>query len=470
MFNRPQKRQQRGASLVHFVLVIVPLLAMGAFAVDMGNVLMWQAALQRAVDAAALEGARMLYCADGRLNYADDECGAGIDSANNAARSIAEDNLPDAGSTLTISVDRGHWGFKKIASGEVNGVKRGGYFEENNSATSSSPLTDEYGKFRPVFGLPGEDVEELNTDDNDINAVRVTATRNNPSLFGLFANLGSYPGRATAVAYIGFAASVNRGEIDAPIALCLEKITDADGDYSCQVGRYFPSAEKNDDPETLYWTNLTQPIGNCPDQGDFRPIIAKMSACGGDGILNDGKLTVERIMQTSNKVQDTSVRELLDCWKNDPTVYSSGAVDTSVGPDLPWHLKVPVVRCDGYNPGECKPLIGAVGVRVLWIVDQASKMTTTGNVPSKMSGVEPFPDWDGTSIVDVVDRWDSFVQNFKIGKNNETSAECNSEAPNKCEGYRNNTIYFAPDCTQEPLGGTGGGNLGIRSVVPVLVF
>jgi uncharacterized membrane protein len=67
------RRFQRGASVVHWLFALVVLLAVGAFAIDLNNVVLSRAELQNAADAGALEGARQLYNA-GALSTAVGQC------------------------------------------------------------------------------------------------------------------------------------------------------------------------------------------------------------------------------------------------------------------------------------------------------------------------------------------------------------------------------------------------------------
>jgi Flp pilus assembly protein TadG len=467
------RQLQRGASTVHWLLALIPLLGFGALAIDLNNVYVSGAELQAAADAGALEGARLLYMPKGQLNVSGytDEAGNAIPDALTAATAAAVANASRGSAVEVATTERGHWQFMTSFQ-DGNGIEHGGQFTANATTTPAS-LVDGDGAFRAFA--------DLNSDTDEINAVRVVVQRRTTpvqSFFGRVLGFNSYQNAASAVAYIGFAGSINPGEIDAPIAICLDKLQDSGGSYSCKVGRYAPSAETNSDPETVEWTDLTQPDGNCPKPGGLSGTVQKMQACfaagmgGGDGVLNEDKLILGKVLKTTNGTQDTAVGQLYECWKNDPALYSSGSVNLNVGPDKPLSLRIPVINCDGFAPGACNPLVGAVAVRVLWIVDQASKMDTAGNVPMQMTGVEPFDDWDGRAIPDVVERWNSFVEHFKIGANNETRATCGEgvTTANKCEGYRSRTIYFAPDCKGADIGGTGGSNFGIRATVPVLVF
>ncbi len=59
-----------------------------------------------------------------------------------------------------------------------------------------------------------------------------------------------------AVAYIGFAGTLNPGEADQPIAICKESITDNTGQtVECNIGRMFNSEQRRH-PHTAGWTDF----------------------------------------------------------------------------------------------------------------------------------------------------------------------------------------------------------------------
>jgi hypothetical protein len=82
------RTSQRGASTVHWLLALIPLLGVGALAIDLNNVYVSSAELQSAADAAALEGARLLYMPNGQLNISGytDADGNAVPDALTAAR------------------------------------------------------------------------------------------------------------------------------------------------------------------------------------------------------------------------------------------------------------------------------------------------------------------------------------------------------------------------------------------------
>ena len=69
--------QQSGASIVVWLIAIIPVLGAGAFAVDLNNIFVAQAELQAAADAGALEGARRLYGDDRTGNTINTAVGTG---------------------------------------------------------------------------------------------------------------------------------------------------------------------------------------------------------------------------------------------------------------------------------------------------------------------------------------------------------------------------------------------------------
>ena len=67
--------RQRGATLVHWLIAMIVMLAVGIFAVDLNDLFVAHTELQKAADAGALEGARQLYTASGTtVNTAVGQC------------------------------------------------------------------------------------------------------------------------------------------------------------------------------------------------------------------------------------------------------------------------------------------------------------------------------------------------------------------------------------------------------------
>lgn len=503
-------KRETGVSLIHFTIALLPLLAIGGFAIDFGNSLVSQTELQNAADAGALEGARQLYGIDGKINPNTGKCfepPCGSTCLTDPACSTAASNNSNGSAIEVISSKRGHWEFKEAGYADSNGIERGGLFHPNSNKDTAELIktavseSNVFKFFRPLVDLsldgpavPNCDGEnknsnldtDINRDTCNINSVEVCVKSTTKFHLASLIGFSELENTACSVAYIGFAGSINPGEVDAPIAMCMDKMLDQNNKYSCRIGRYSTSSETSN-PETILWTDLTQPTGSCSSPGNLSGMVKNdMKVCNASSTWSSPKLVLGRLMSTTNGKQDNSITDLYNCWRENASLYADGEADTAIGPNKPLELKIPVVNCEDYSPGDCKPLVGATTVRVLWIVDLASKMTEDGSkkestigVPTKMTGVPPFADWygtidgteKGTLIANPVERWNSFINHFEIKDNaGGAAAICpDLEKPNKCESYKSSTIYFAPDCNSVPMGGTGGPNFGILAEVPVLV-
>jgi hypothetical protein len=460
---------QGGVSLIHFMLILVPLLAIGGFAVDMGNVIVSESELQNAADAGALEGARVLYCDNGDINHAGCKVnGVTVLNANTNAENATKAN----GTQIKVTVERGHWEFRSTET-DTSGIERGGIFTPNptttaNSLTYTDPKLLNYGKFK--------DFANLNEDTDEINAVRVTTAQTRggvspnpiPSFFGRLVGIDDYEGGAASVAYVGFAGKILPGELDWPIAMCSNYIG------VCNVGRFI-----SDNEDTGGWTNLEQPggtIAKCTGAANASDVKKLIKSCSGG--INVKALILGWDMQTSNGEVQSAFKDGFDCWStgNVEDLDGNGTLDklntdADPLPDHPWNWLLPVINCDKKTGGGCNTLIGAVDVEVLWIVDKANKIDD--DAPKTMTRKGPngsLITWSASASADVTDknekkngqqRWDSFAKKFNLKEpDGKTLAQ-----------WRQKSIYFAPSCESvDPLGGTGGGNFGVRSTVPVLVY
>ena len=61
-------------------------------------------------------------------------------------------------------------------------------------------------------------------------------------------------------------------------------------------------------------------------------------------------------------------------------------------------------------------------------------------------------------------RWDSFASHFNLVMDSSDTPATFANG-----GAIQKTLYFKPSCEPVTLGGTGGGNFGVRAAVPVLV-
>ncbi len=116
---------------------------------------------------------------------------------------------------------------------------------------------------------------------------------------------------AQAVAYIGFAGTIEPFELDQPIAICEEAITDPEGNYSCNIGRMINSGPNSNTSNTGAWTNFTQPCETA-NNPSVSPLVC------GDG--NPNPLTVQVGMGTTNgEIQSTfgnpsGQESFYSCW------------------------------------------------------------------------------------------------------------------------------------------------------------
>lgn len=474
MISKHQKTQA-GASVVHFVLVLVPLLGMGSFAIDLGNLLMWQSALQRAVDAGALAGAKNLY-PDNAFNPS---------AAYSSALSVAESNLNDENTQVTVN--RGHWKFIRPEDSE-GFIKRGGEFAINNSKDSSNLTYDDeddldtFGKFRPLFPLPSatnpESTEYLNNDNDYINAVQVTATRKTPSIFARFAGKNSpFSSTATAVAYIGFAGKIPEGKVDIPIAMCSEILS-----TGCTTGRLVPEGD-----QTGGWTDYIQPnscsaakVNGSSSGPGYWDLIGKVCTFNSDGSpqsSNPWDLMLGQNMQVQNGENENVFTTLYNRWKQDCSLDKDG--DGLPDQSIKWTM--PVVQGCKLG-GNCSVLIGAVEVEVLWMILKNPSGEGENSIdkvaPKEMNTETDIWKCKPSDCDDGEKRWDDFVDHFNLKMKSCTKEKGEKVCSTTIEaatilngGATAGTMYFHPVChPSNDLGGTGGVNYGVHAANPVLVY
>ena len=407
-------KNERGVTAVVVALVIFPLVALTALAIDIGHLYVVDNELQNAADAGALAGARYLYNDDGTLvNTGANLIARDAAIANRSENSPVEVNWSGGNSG---DVERGHWRFA-------------------NSTFTPNASTD------PVDLW---DVTEVELDDNldFINAVRVTTRREATPAASFFARIFGYEGfglNSEAVAYLGFAGSLTPFDVDQPIAICRESILQGN-EYSCNVGRMINSGGDITTHQTGGWTNLSQ---DSACTGGTNAQEVRSLVCG-DG--NPDVLRLGEDMATSGGEIQSAFNQLISCWKSE-----TGQVE-------PWNMTLPVVTCPSNNIGTCEELRGAVNVNVVWITE-AGEDPSYDNAPTQMAGLEdvvaPWVSADPSGE----NRWNSFVQHFNLVNVDGTPVP-----------YAKKSIYFLPDCTaHEPGGVTGGDNFGIQADIPVLV-
>jgi hypothetical protein len=406
-------RAQRGASIAVWLIAIVPVLGVGAFAIDLNNIFIRMAELQAAADAGALEGTRELYVrqSDGTLAINTD---VGPNDADDPARQAAEENDNRRLDVDVISVERGHWQFQPIDGGttpEVNDIQRGGVFvPSSNAMTDTASLVTSTGAFRHLFddNLDSElsetdtcdlgdpdypdqyvDARDVNSDPCNINAVRVRVQGDEsiPVLLGRLLGVGGdYDPTATAVGYVGFASYVDPGELDAPIALCEHKLQlPGDDEYLCNVGRFSPSSDVQNTGETAQWVNFSECGDDAVDTGDLTSpqgggLVDIMQCPVNDSGINSEGIEFGTSLEVNNGEIDTATTTLYDNW------LACGALDQDGDgcPDTPWRLRLPVIDClDDSDPpeplprGACKTLVGGVAIQLLWVNDSV----TAGGLP-----------------------------------------------------------------------------------------
>jgi hypothetical protein len=395
---------ERGAIAIIVALLMSVFIGFTAYSVDIGHLLVVHNELQNASDAGALAGARFLYNADGT---------AVNSGANTIAYNSAVDNMSEG---LAVEVDlsagdvqRGHWSFATRT------------FTAN---TSLAPVD----LFNKTF-------QELDLDLNFINAIKVNARRETSPAASYFARIFGKTGfnmQAEAIAYIGFAGTLDVGEADQPIVICEESLL-LNGAYQCNIGRMINSGQNVASSETGGWSDFNQ---DSPCQGGTNANAVKGLVCGSG---NPEVLRYGEDMATNGGQIQSAFNSLRTCWEN------------TTNQNQLWNLTLPVVTCPGNNVGTCQEFVGAVNVNVVWI-------TGAGEDPSYLDAPRAMESWSSADP-DGQARWNDFVTYFNLQNVD------GSPAP-----YVKKSIYFLPDCTPHvPSGGNGGANFGVLAKVPVLV-
>ncbi|OGR18365.1 MAG: hypothetical protein A2X81_10345 [Desulfobacterales bacterium GWB2_56_26] len=410
---------EKGATVVYVAIILGVLVMFTALAIDVGHLYGVRNELQNAADAGSLAGAGVLFI---------DEDGEGPGQSyvlNPNADQIAErvaDANPTGDTFVDISIEDveiGHWSF---ASQAFNVVEGEGTTEWN-----------------------GKTFEELDTDTNFINAVKVQARREAPRFFARIFGTDPIDVSADAVAYIGFPDTIFPQEVDQPIALCEEAITVGSGEetsLNCGTGRMFP-----DPSDTGGWTNLQQP-GICSDTEDssganenqIRDLI-----CSGNTTKLDPQ---DGGLQMINGAVGDAFNRIHSCWE---------AASANRTKPVQWRL--PVIRCGDSGIHGCKEFLYVVTVDVIWI-NRNDNSANMNDAPTYMEKPLDSPNitenFDQRANSEGTDRWDKFVEHFHLEEGTP---------------YRGQTIYFLPSCRkdQRPVGSTGGPPSLIRAKVPVLV-
>jgi hypothetical protein len=400
---------ENGATMIFTAICIFMLIAFTALAVDISHLVVTRNELQNAADAGALAGARFLYTINGS-------------AVNTGANQIAIDasvaNLSDNSAVEVLSgeVERGHWSF--IAK----------TFTPNETATDPVDLWD----------VPWQ---TLDANPNFINAIRVRTRRQSTPVQSFFAKIFGRQGfqqTAVAVAYIGFAGTLQPLEADTPIVICKEALTNGGGPYTCSVGRMINSGSNTQTHQTGGWTDFNQdnPCNGGTNASTMKDLVE--SSCPGGGANPEPIVYGKDIATNGGQIQSAFDR-FYNCFH--------GRTDNS----QPLSMILPVVTCPSNNVGTCENVVGAVQVEVVW-VSGAGDDPSYSNAPTQMelwSNSDP----DGAA------RWQSFVNHFNLQNVD------GSPAP-----YAKKSIYFKPSCEYaEPTGVSGGENFGVLAKIPVLV-
>lgn len=435
-----QLANKKGVVAVLVGILIFVFIGFAALAIDIGHLFVVRNELQNASDAAALAGAGALYLVSGStitVNVNANQVAYDQALSNKSERSPVEviwspgQNIPAGG---TVDIQRGHWRFAT------------GTFTASDS-TDPPDIT--------------KTTAELDADLNFINAVQVTTRRNDRPAASFLARIFGYQSffmEATAVAYIGFAGSLAPGEADMPIAVCLQALTDGEGDYNCRVGRFINSGPGST-TNTGAWTNFTQLL---PDNTGACTTAAPPTVRGYvSGTATVPGVTFGAGLGTIGGNVTDLLKILYDRWKPDPKTW----------PTQPFPMRLLVIDCKGY-PGQvdnCSQIVGVVDLNMIWM-----NLTPTNkyqDAPRSMFHPDPTeenPDagyqWTCTSGATDETCWQEFVRAFNLRKPN------GEYAYSFKDGYMDHTLYFLPSCKVNiPTGRTGGKNYGVLAKIPVLV-
>jgi hypothetical protein len=397
-------KNHRGVTVIVVALAITMLIGFAALAVDLGYMMVAKNELQNAADAGALAGTRYLYTfeydADGNIisgavNEGANQIAIGAAAANQSAGTAVEVNETD--------VQRGHWSFGR-------GSKARGFYANDSIS---------------LFNFIGHSDAELDDEESFINAIKVKTRRDATPIASFFARIFGYENfklSADAVAYLGFAGNLHPGEVDQPIVVCKGSITDANGNYSCNIGRML-----DNNSQTAGWTSFDQPCGNVSDNG-----VMNLICKGGNTV----PIIFGKTIAVNNGVLDNSLKALKNCWPDKAN---------------PWELTLPVIDCSNGITSCNAKVVGAVTVNIVWI-------TGSGSDPQYNDAPYQMGSWSSNNI-NGEERWKSFREYFNL-----------KTLEGEWVPYQKKTIYFLPDCTvQEPTGNSGGENFNILAKIPVLV-
>jgi Flp pilus assembly protein TadG len=429
-------RDKKGAVLVTVALLLVGLLSIEALALDVSSLLVTRNELQNAADAGALAATRVLYSNDGQsINLGANQVGVDAAKANRAENVIVE-LIGDPSQNLG-DVQRGHWRWSDHT------------FTPNDNT-------------QPTM-LAGVTSEALDLDPGFINAVRVRVRRESTPAQSFLAGVMGYSGiplQAVAVAYVGFAGSLDEAEADQPIAICEQALMN-NGAYSCSTGRMINSNAGGETWNTGGWTNYTQGPCETASTPSVRPYVGCPHLPSPELMFGDG------MGATGGEIQ-TVWNDFYDCW------IAQADTDADGRPDQVLNMTLPVIDCPGNNVGNCATLVGAVNVNIVLMVNTNTNKPEEW-APIEMGGGDGIDYWscpdgitevagdgltEGTARACFVD----FVNFYDLVNYQDVSI--NTFADREL----NKSMFFLPDCDAHiPAGGTGGKNFGVLAKIPVLV-
>jgi hypothetical protein len=449
--NRSWKRlqDQSGATAVLVGLLLVVLVSFTALAIDIGHLLMVRNELQNAADAGALAGAKNLYRTDPDTNSVSVNPGANLVAweAATANRALAKYADANGNNYLPVDIDfspedntgdiqRGHWSFFSTPQ-----------FVANDSLAAFSQET-----------LWNSTFEQLDADTDLINAVRVTTRRQaNPasSFFARIFGFNDFLLSATAVAYLGYVNTINPGEIELPLAICRETITNSSGGLQCNFSRLINSGNQAD-ANTGGWTNFSQDTQYWPD-GCNNPTTNEVAGLGNQpGLVCSGgnprPVVIGANMAVNGGAMEPVMNRFRECWEDH--LAANGYV--------PKVTTAAVVECQSNNPNGCLRTYPPVRIEIIWVTPR----NISGNVERRYEDApRQMEKSDGNMWInenpDGYARWRDFVETFELR---------NPSGAYAYEDYYGNTIYAKPDCEAvQPMGTTGGPEPGPLGNIPKLV-
>lgn len=369
-FKSDSKLNNQKGAVTPLVIIFVLFLALplAALTIDLAHLYVVRNQLQNAADAAALAGAAQLY----------DPMAEAINvNANEVAYQTLINNVSE-GVPVTVNyvqgtgdtdnnqdIQRGHWAFATAGDYPVETS----YFQPNDSSTA--------------LNIAGRSTEDLNADDNFINAVYVKARPNTFSVVMFFARIfgiESLQISAESVAYLGFAGTLGPGELDIPIAICEESVLDPDtGLYDCNIGRMINSGSNDATHNTAGWTDFSQPCSGGTNASALEDIIIDPDSgdCSQKG--NPDWIIFNKAIGATGGQVTSVLTDFLGCWKvasndivcddttNPPTTTQVPIVSDGDMPDQPWEVTVPIIQCPGNNVENCPILTGAASVTLRWV-------------------------------------------------------------------------------------------------------